>query len=265
MKSQTTLTVAMLVGAAVSIVNLLSGWLAHPMWQAAVVVLSLFAASLALLGLAIIAAWRERRQVMATFPGGAELMRRGLRGVRWSVVAASVFAVFMFANCSSSVTSGTSDALLSGPMSQPGAYFELAAALLAPLLLALALPLALITAAVSQAGRDLVLAHRLGVASNVSLGLLAAVAVLTAYPGAVVFGISACFFGTSPGLCGAGAGGVFNVLSVASIVLIYPYLDLVNGSLRFARQHQSNLGHDGVGPPVDVGGGESQQVDAGLE
>lgn len=235
MKSQAKLTVAMLVGAAASIFNLLSGWLAHPIWEAALVVLSLFAASLALLGVAIIAAWRERRQIMASLPGSAELIRRGVRGVRWSVVIASVFAVFMFANCSSSVTSGTSNALLRGPMSQPGTYFELAAALLGPLLLALVIPLVLITAAASQAGRNLVLAHRLGVAANVSLGLLAVVAILTAYPGAVVFGISACFFGTSPGACGAGAGGVFNVLSVASIVLIYPYLDLVNGTLRFAR------------------------------
>jgi hypothetical protein len=58
-----------------------------------------------------------------------------------------------------------------------------------------------------------------------SMAAVVAAALLTAVVG--FFGVSSCDVGPSAGFCAAGAGSLMNLLSVAALALLLPYLGLV--------------------------------------
>ncbi len=204
------------VGAAVAVVNLLTGRLNHPEALAAVVGFGLFGGALLALGAAIVAAWRERARVTGGSADPETITATGARGLRWAALAAVMFSVLVFANCSGGVNVNGHQAA----MFDASGYWPLAAAVLLPLIVVLALPGLLATMARRRAGRW-------GTAAVLSIAAIVVVVPVTL---AVAFyaGISACYLSTSEGACAAGAGGVGNLLSLASIALLVPYVQMLN-------------------------------------
>ena len=216
--------VALLVGAVVAVDNLLTGRLLHPEGWVVVVSLGLFGGGLFALGAAIVAAWRERARVTAASTDPGTINAKGARGLRWAALAAVMFSVLVFANCSGSLSSSPADAT-HGAMRDASNFWPLAAAVLLPLLGVQALPGLLATMAQRRAGT----AGKWGTAAVLSI---AAILVIVPVTMAVAFyaGISACYFSTSEGACAAGAGGLGNVFSLACIALLLPYVQMLNWS-----------------------------------
>jgi len=204
------------IGAVVAVDNLLTGRLIRPEAWAAVVWFGLLGGGLLALAAAIVAAWRERARVTAASADPATITARGARGLRWAALAAVMFSVLVFANCSGGVTANGNH----GAMFDASGYWPIAAAVLLPLIVVLALPGLLATMARRRAGRW-------GTAAVLSI---AAIVVVVPVTMAVAFyaGISACYFGTSAGACAAGAGGVGNLFSLACIALLLPYVQMLN-------------------------------------
>ena len=230
MQRMAVLAIVMVVGAAVAVFDLVSGWMAPPGTVAIAAGVGLFGVALAIMGAAIFSAWRERSRIIRVSPDRAAALSRGSNGLRWSTLATVAFAVLLFANCSSLVTTGDNHAQEAATV-DPAAFWRLAAWLLLPLLLALALPAVLAVAAVASASSRPRRAHQLGQAALVSTAVIPVAAFATFFPFGVVFGISACDLGNSIGACAAGLGSVANVLSVGSIALLIPYLVLISGGL----------------------------------
>ena len=206
----------LLVGAAVAVDNLLTGRLNYPEAWAAVVTFGLFGGALLALGAAIVAAWRERARVTAGSHDPDTITARGARGLRWAALAGVMFSVLVFANCSGGVSVNGKY----GAMFDASGYWPLAAAVLLPLIVVLALPGLLATMARRRGGRW-------GTAAVLSI---ASIVVIVPVTMAVAFyaGISACYLSTSEGACAAGAGGVGNLFSLASIALLLPYVQMLN-------------------------------------
>jgi hypothetical protein len=204
------------IGAVVAVDNLLTGRLNRPEAWAAVVGLGLFGGALLALGAAIVAAWRERAGVTAASLDRETITARGARGLRWAGLAAVMFSVLVFANCSGGVRADGNH----GAMFDPSGYWPLAAVVLLPLIIVLALPGLLATMAYRRASRW-------GTAAVLSI---AAIVVVVPVTMAVAFyaGVSACFFGASEGACAAGAGGLGNLFSLACIALLLPYVQMLN-------------------------------------
>ncbi len=207
------------VGAVVAVDNLLTGRLISPEAWAAVVAFGLFGGALLVLGAAIVAAWRERARVTAGSADPETIRAAGARGLRWAALAAVMFSVLVFANCSGGVSTGPHNGN-HGAIFDASSYFPLAAAILLPLVGVLALPGLLATMARRRAGKW-------GTAAVLAI---AAIVVVVPVTMAVAFyaGISACYLSTSVGACAAGAGGVGNLFSLASIALLLPYVQMLN-------------------------------------
>jgi hypothetical protein len=207
------------VGAIVAVDNLLTGRLIqHEAWVV-VVSLGLFGGGLIALGAAIVTGWRERARVMEGSPDPETVTASGARGLRWAALAAVMFSVLVFANCSGSVSSASGT---HGAMFDASGYWPLAAAVLLPLIVVLALPGLLATMARRRAGRW-------GTAAVLAIAAILAIVPATM---AVAFyaGISACYLSTSEGACVAGAGGLSNFFSLACIALLLPYVQMLNWS-----------------------------------
>src|SRR5712692_9717713 len=124
------------VGAAVAVDNLLTGRLIRPEAWVAVVWFGLLGGGFFALGAAIVGAWRERARVTAGSSDIETITARGARGLRWAALAAVMFSVLVFANCSGGVSSNGTH----GAMADASSYWPLAAAVLLPLIVVLALP-----------------------------------------------------------------------------------------------------------------------------
>ena len=200
------------VGAVVAVDNLLTGRLIHPETWVVVVSLGLFGAGLITLGAAIVAAWRERARVTAGSPDRETVIAKGRHGLRWGSLAAVLFSILVFANCSGSVSSASGN---HGAMFDASGFWPLAAAVLLPLLVALALP--------GLLGRP-------GKGGTAAVLSIAAILVIVPVTMAVAFyaGISACYLSTSAGACAAGTGGLGNFFSLACIALLLPYVQMLN-------------------------------------
>ncbi len=205
------------VGAAVAVDNLLTGRLIRPEAWVAVVWFGLLGGGFFALGAAIVGAWRERARVTAGSSDIETITARGARGLRWAALAAVMFSVLVFANCSGGVSSASGN---HGAMFDASNFWPLATAVLLPLVVALALPGLLATTAHRGAGRW-------GTAAVLSI---AAILVIVPVTMAVAFyaGISACYLSTSEGACAAGAGGLGNIFSLACIGLLLPYVQMLN-------------------------------------
>src|SRR2546425_10421929 len=123
------------IGAVVAVDNLLTGRLNRPEAWAAVVSFGLFGGALFALGAAIFAAWRERARVTAASRDCETTKSRGARGLRWAGLAAVMFSVLVFANCSGGVSANGNY----GAMFDAAGYWPLAPAVLLPLIVVLAL------------------------------------------------------------------------------------------------------------------------------
>jgi hypothetical protein len=203
-------------GAVFAVDNLLTGRLNHPETWAAVVTFGLFGGALLALGAAIVAAWRERARVTAASPDRETINAAGARGLRWAALAAVMFSVLVFASCSGGVSVNGNY----GAMFDASEYWPLAAAVLLPLIIALALPALLAPMARRRAGRW-------GTAAVLSVAAIVVVVPVTMAVG-FYFGIGSCFLSTREGACAAGAGGVGNLFSLASIALLLPYVQMLN-------------------------------------
>ncbi len=209
----------LLVGAVVAVDNLLTGRLLRPETWVVVVSLGMFGGGLVALGAAIVAAWRERARVTAASADPETIAARGARGLRWAALAAVMFSVLVFANCSGSLSTGASGGN-HGAMFDASNFWPLAAAVLLPLIVALAMPGLLATMARRRAGRW-------GTAAVLSI---AAILIIVPVTMAVAFyaGVSDCYLGPSEGACAAGAASLGNVFSLASIALLLPYVQMLN-------------------------------------
>ncbi len=207
------------VGAVVAVDNLLTGRLIRPEAWAAVVTFGLFGGALLVLGAAIVAAWRERAKVTVGAADPETISATGARGLRWAALAAVMFSVLVFANCSGGVSSGPQNGN-HGAMFDASGYWPLAAAIMLPLIGVLALPGLLAAMARGRGGRW----------STAAVLAIAAIVVIVPITMAVAFfeGVSACFFGTNVGACAAGVGGIGNVFSLACIALLMPYVQMLN-------------------------------------
>ena len=216
--------VVLSVGAVVAVDNLLTGRLVRPEAWVLVVGFGLFGIGLLALGAAIVVAWRERARVTSGSPDRQTVTASGARGLRWAALAAVMFTVMVFANCSGGVSTGPTGAF-HGAMFDASNFWPLTAVVVLPLLVVLALPGVLATMAQRRAGRS----GKWGTAAVLSIASIVVIVPITM---AVAFyaGISACYFGRSEGACAAGAGGISNFFSLACIVLLLPYVQMLNWS-----------------------------------
>ena len=208
----------MAVGAAVAVYDLVTGWTIPGGFAAAAVVLGLFLGSLAALTAAVVIAFVDRSRIKGLAEDPPTKAARLAGRARWSSLFAACFAVLVFADCSGAV--GNNGHEVVGAMSDPTRYWSMAAGLLLPTVILLALPGVLATIAERLTRR------RWAIAAIFVSGAAAAVAFVTA-PVAVVFGVSACDFGTSAGMCAAGIGGVANGFTIGALALFLPYLTLL--------------------------------------
>jgi hypothetical protein len=222
-------TALMLLGLAVAVVDLFTGWTVAAGVAAIVVVLGLFGASVALFVAMLIAVIRDRRSIVAHASDARWVLTRASRGVRWGSLFAIGFCLLLFANCTGNI-SPSPTAQVSNAIQDPTRFWTLTAGVLAPLLLALLLPLVLTSAAERlSAGRPQA-ARRLGLLAMLSVGVVVAAALLTVMIG-FFLGVSACDVGTSAGYCAAGAGSFMNLLSIGAVALLLPHLLLVTWAL----------------------------------
>lgn len=217
---------------AVAVYSLLTGWEIPPTTLSTVVGWGLIAVAGAVLVGQHLVARSERQRIVA----GPDALKQSVNGLRRSSLFAIGLSVLLFSNCAAATGSGTTAQL--GLSSDPASFWLLTAALLPPILIALALPGVLATLVERSARRGLAdAALRYSRLHNWAAVLIILVALGSAYA-SFIFGISYCFFGTSPGACAAGAGGMGNVFAISSLLLLWPYMTLVEASL--ARSIPSN-------------------------
>jgi hypothetical protein len=214
--------------------ELIAGWAAFGESALFVVTIVLWLFALSTCIATLVLSGQDRRRILAA--GGPTLNVLGLaaRGVRWSSLIAIGVSVLLFANCANSST-GNSLGTVSGVTADPSGFWPLAAWVMLPLLLALAMPAGLATAAqlLARNGRRDT-ATRAVVLGMWSAGLIAMVAFATTTI-ALFAGISYCDFGVntqSRGACAAGLGGLMNPTAIGSLLLIVPYLVMMNNALR---------------------------------
>ena len=222
-------TALMLLGLAVAVVDLFTGWTVPSGVAAIVVTLGLFAASVALFVAILIAVIRDRRWIVAHSSDARWVLTRASRGVGWGSLFAIGFCLLLFTNCTGNI-SPSPTAQVSNAIQDPIRFWTLAAGVLAPLLLALVLPLVLTSAAERLSISRPQAARRLGLLAMWSVGVVVAAALLTVVIG-FFLGVSACDVGTSAGYCAAGAGSFMNLLSIGAVALVLPHLLLVTWAL----------------------------------
>jgi hypothetical protein len=218
------------VALAVAGYDLISGWELRGGGLALVVFIALSVFALATCVVLLVSSDRERR---ISAGGGPSVTVLGLaaRGVRWSSLFAIGVSVLLFANCSAAVSSGNS---VSGATTNPSQFWSLATLVMLPLVLALALPGGLATAAQLLASKGRLREARW--VASVGLwcaALIAMVAVATAVI-ALSAGVSDCSFTTTASACAAGVGGLMNLTAIGSLLLIIPYLTMMNRVLTAA-------------------------------
>lgn len=193
MKRTHLLTVAAVFGAGIALVDLVTGWTARSAFLGLAFELGLFLSALALYVAMVVAGLREPRRPA---------------GIRWGATFAIAFAVLLFANCSSAVTSSAEPGAQIA--SQDAAVFlSLSGWVLMPLLLALALPAVLV--AIGRASL-----------ATWAAGAIVLVVLATA-AGGFYAGMSQCAFGGSVGWCAAGFGSITNLFSLGALALLLPY------------------------------------------
>jgi hypothetical protein len=222
-------TTLVLLGLAVAVVDLFTGWTAHFGLAAVVTLLGLFGGAVGLFVAMLIAVIRDRRWIVAHSSDARWVLGRASRGVRWGSLFVIAFCLLLFANCTGNITPGPT-AQQSNAIQDPTRFWTLAAAVLTPLLLALLMPLVLTTAAERLAANRPHAARRLGRMAMWSVGAIVAAALLTVVIG-FFLGVSSCDVGPSAGYCAAGAGSIMNLLSVGALALLLPYLGLVSWAL----------------------------------
>ena len=222
-------TTLVLLGLAVAVVDLFTGWTVPFGPAAAVVTLGLFGGSVALFVAMLIAVIRDRRWIVAHSSDARWVLARASRGVRWGSLFAIGLCLLLFANCTGNVTSGPT-AQVSNAIQDPTRFWTLTAGVLAPLLLALLMPAVLTSAAERFATGRPQAARRLGRLAMLSMAAIVAAALLTVVIG-FFLGVSSCDVGPSAGYCAAGAGSIMNLLSVGALALLLPYLVLVSWAL----------------------------------
>ena len=222
-------TTLVLLGLAVAIVDLFTGWTVRFGVAALVVVLGLFGGSVALFVAMLIAVIRDRRWIVAHSSDARWVLARASRGVRWGSLFAIGFCLLLFANCAGNITSGPT-AQASNAIQDPAHFWTLTAGVLAPLLLALLIPPVLTSAAERLAISRPKAARTLCRLAMWSMAAVGAAALLTVVAG-FFLGMSSCDLGPSIGYCAAGAGSLMNLLSLGALTLVLPYLGLVTWSL----------------------------------
>jgi hypothetical protein len=222
-------TTLILLGLAVAVVDLLTGWTVRAGPAAIVVLLGLFGGSVALFVVMLIAVIRDRRWIVAHSSDARWVLARASRGVLWSSLFAIGFCLLLFANCTGNA-SPSPTAQVSNAIQDPTHFWTLTALVLGPLLLALLMPLVLTLSAQRLAAGRPQTAHRLGLLAMWSLAAVVATALLTVVIG-IFLGLSACDVGTSAGYCAAGAGSIMNLLSIGALALLLPHLLLVSWAL----------------------------------
>ena len=234
MKRIQTWAIVVVAGAAVAGYDLLTGLAAQPGALVFIVLLGLFFGALAGLVVGVFVAWLDRSRIMAGSPTPQAAIAASASGVRWSALLALGFAVLVFANCTSTLsTTANGSQIVAG---DPAHFWPLAAWLELPLLVALVLPALLATAAQLSSGARTARGHRLAQWALASIVVVAAAAVITPPVGFFV-GFSQCYLGPSAGGCAAGTGSLLNVLSIGSLGLLIPYLTVLTratGQLRGA-------------------------------
>jgi hypothetical protein len=239
-----TWTIAILLGAAVALYNLFSGWTIHNSAFATIVVLGLVAAAPGLFVGMLISGRRDRRSMLGPKPDARVVLAGAARAIRWSGAFAVGICVLLFANCSSAVGTGQAtqapapigDLPSAAPQPVIGAvgdvhsFLSMAALVLVPLVIALLLPPILATAAQLLATSRPDAARRL---ANLTVwgSALAAGAAVATVPVGFFLGVSACDFGTSVGACAAGLGSLMNFFSLGSLALFLPYTGLITWAL----------------------------------
>ena len=222
-------TTLVLLGLAVAVIDLFTGWTVTFGPAAVVVALGLFGGSVALFVAMLIAVIRDRRWIVAHSSDARWVLARASRGVRWGSLFAIGFCLLLFANCTGNVTSSPT-AQVSNAIQDPTRFWTLTAGVLAPLLLALLMPPVLTSVAERLATRRPQAARRLGRLAMWSMAAVVAAALLTVVVG-FFLGVSSCDVGPSAGYCAAGAGSIMNLLSVGALALLLPYLGLVKWAL----------------------------------
>lgn len=219
-------TTLMLLGLAVAVVDLFTGWTVA---FGAVVMLGLFGGAVALFVAMLIAVIRDRRWIVAHSSDARWVLARASRGVRWGSLFAIGLCLLLFANCTGNITSSPT-AQVSTAIQDPTHFWTLTAGVLAPLLLALLMPAVLTSAAERLAIGRPQAARRLGGLAMLSMAAIVAAALLTVVIG-FFLGVSSCDGGPSIGYCAAGAGSIMNLLSVGALALLLPHLLLVSWAL----------------------------------
>jgi hypothetical protein len=242
-----TWTIALLLGTAVAIYDLVTRWTGNGSAAALIVVLGLFAGAIALFAAMLVAGVRDRTRIVMTSPDAMTVLTRAAHAIRWSGAFAVGFCILLFADCTGAIsTTGPGPAGPPGPqgpalppgapgpvvhapsdfLAAPSDFLSLTAWVLGPLVLALLLPPILATAAQLLATQR---PHAARTLAQLAIwgSVLAAIASVATVPVGFYFGISACYFETSAGACAAGAGSFMNLLSLGSLVLFIPYIALV--------------------------------------
>ncbi len=222
-------TILVLLGLAAAVVNLFTGWTVRYGPAAVAALLGLFGGSGALFVAMLVAVIHDRRWIVAHSSDARWALARASRGVRGGSLFAIGFCLLLFANCTGNITSSPT-AQVSNAIQDPTRFWTLTAVVLAPLLVALLMPPVLTSAAQRLATRRPQAARRLGQLAMWSLAAIVVAALLTAVIG-FFFGVSSCDVGPSVGYCAAGAGSLMNLLSVAALALLLPYLGLVTWAL----------------------------------
>src|SRR4029077_15219727 len=99
-------TTLVLLGLAVAVVDLVTGWTVRAGAVAVTVTLGLFAGSIALYVGMLIAVIRDRRWIAAHSSDARWVLTRASRGLRWSSLFAIGLCLLLFANCTGNITSG---------------------------------------------------------------------------------------------------------------------------------------------------------------
>jgi hypothetical protein len=205
--------------------DLLTGWQVPGSVNAGLVFLGLAIFGVATWIAVLVANGRERRRILAG--GGPFLTVLGLaaRGARWSSLFAIGVTVLLFANCSATVTAGTT---ASGPTADPWRFWQATALEMLPLVLALALPAGLATASLLLARKGIL--KRAALAASLSMWSVAVIVIVAVVTtGIAIIGVvSHCFFGPSSGACAAATGGLMNPAAIGSLFLILPYLGMMD-------------------------------------
>lgn len=222
-------TTLVLLGLAVAVVDLFTGWTVPLGPAPLIVMLGLFGGSVALFVAMVIAVIRDKRWIVAHSSDARWVLARASQGVRWGSLFAIGFCLLLFANCTGNI-SPSPTAQVSNAIQDPTRFWTLTAGVLAPLLVALLMPLVLTSAAERLATGRPQAARRLGRLAMWSMAAVVAAALLTVVIG-FFLGVSSCDVGPSAGYCAAGAGSIMNLLSVGALALLLPYLGLVTWAL----------------------------------